>query len=166
MVWCRFRCNSFSFVCFFLPFIFRFALEPLLYEYGVDLAIWAHEHSYERLWFVALISTFADCFCCCCCCCCCCCNPWISLNALIFGSAARVRACVTGFSWIDRLVVADCGRFLSVIDIFVGHRRQGPSTTGPWPTAARRSRTSIRELQSTSPRDRPAVARKRYWENK
>ena len=27
-----------------------FALEPLLYEYGVDLALWAHEHSYERLW--------------------------------------------------------------------------------------------------------------------
>lgn len=27
-----------------------FGLEPLLYEYGVDLALWAHEHSYERLW--------------------------------------------------------------------------------------------------------------------
>ena len=28
----------------------RYALEPLLYKYGVDLAIWAHEHSYERSW--------------------------------------------------------------------------------------------------------------------
>lgn len=22
----------------------------MFYEYGVDLSIWAHEHSYERLW--------------------------------------------------------------------------------------------------------------------
>lgn len=28
----------------------RFGLESLLYEFGVDLALWAHEHSYERLW--------------------------------------------------------------------------------------------------------------------
>lgn len=27
-----------------------FGLEPLLNEYGVDLVIWAHEHSYERTW--------------------------------------------------------------------------------------------------------------------
>jgi len=26
------------------------SLEPLLYEYGVDLELWAHEHSYERLY--------------------------------------------------------------------------------------------------------------------
>ncbi|CAG5023614.1 unnamed protein product [Parnassius apollo] len=25
-------------------------MEPLLKQYGVDLVIWAHEHSYERLW--------------------------------------------------------------------------------------------------------------------
>lgn len=33
-----------------LPFLNMFGLEDLLYNYGVDLAIWAHEHSYERLW--------------------------------------------------------------------------------------------------------------------
>ncbi|XP_059062839.1 acid phosphatase type 7-like [Achroia grisella] len=27
-----------------------FGLEPLLKEFGVDLVIWAHEHSYERTW--------------------------------------------------------------------------------------------------------------------
>jgi hypothetical protein len=26
-----------------------FAMEPLFNKYGVDLSIWAHEHSYERL---------------------------------------------------------------------------------------------------------------------
>uniref|UniRef100_A0A8D9EJ63 Purple acid phosphatase n=1 Tax=Cacopsylla melanoneura TaxID=428564 RepID=A0A8D9EJ63_9HEMI len=31
-------------------FFGAFAIEPLLYKYGVDVAIWAHEHSYERLW--------------------------------------------------------------------------------------------------------------------
>lgn len=30
--------------------ILRNDLEQILYDYGVDLAIWAHEHSYERLW--------------------------------------------------------------------------------------------------------------------
>lgn len=33
-----------------LPFLHLFGLEDLLYNYGVDLEIWAHEHSYERLW--------------------------------------------------------------------------------------------------------------------
>lgn len=33
-----------------LPFFKFFGLEELLYNYGVDLEIWAHEHSYERLW--------------------------------------------------------------------------------------------------------------------
>ncbi|KAF0310723.1 Acid phosphatase type 7 [Amphibalanus amphitrite] len=27
-----------------------YGMEELLMKYGVDLAIWAHEHSYERLW--------------------------------------------------------------------------------------------------------------------
>ncbi|CAG0884636.1 unnamed protein product, partial [Darwinula stevensoni] len=33
-----------------VPLLHFFGVEPLLYKYGVDLAIWAHEHSYERLW--------------------------------------------------------------------------------------------------------------------
>jgi len=32
-----------------MPFLGWFALEDLFYEQGVDLEIWAHEHSYERL---------------------------------------------------------------------------------------------------------------------
>ncbi|CAH0755502.1 unnamed protein product [Diatraea saccharalis] len=31
-------------------FLGLFALEPLLLQYGVDVALWAHEHSYERTW--------------------------------------------------------------------------------------------------------------------
>eukprot|EP00095_Tigriopus_kingsejongensis_P003965 maker-scaffold79_size400133-snap-gene-3.16 protein:Tk03965 transcript:maker-scaffold79_size400133-snap-gene-3.16-mRNA-1 annotation:"iron zinc purple acid phosphatase-like protein" len=33
-----------------LPFLKMFGLEKLLLEYNVDMAIWAHEHDYERFW--------------------------------------------------------------------------------------------------------------------
>ena len=33
-----------------MKIIFRVALEPLAFKYGVDVLIWGHEHSYERLW--------------------------------------------------------------------------------------------------------------------
>ncbi|KAJ8868601.1 hypothetical protein PR048_030139 [Dryococelus australis] len=29
---------------------YRFGLEDMMYKHGVDMMIWAHEHSYERLW--------------------------------------------------------------------------------------------------------------------
>lgn len=33
-----------------LPLVHTYAMEEILDKYGVDLAVWAHEHSYERLW--------------------------------------------------------------------------------------------------------------------
>lgn len=33
-----------------LPFFNWFALEDLFFKYKVDLELWAHEHSYERMW--------------------------------------------------------------------------------------------------------------------
>lgn len=32
------------------PFLKLFGLEDIFYNYGVDVELWAHEHSYERLW--------------------------------------------------------------------------------------------------------------------
>ncbi|VDN55988.1 unnamed protein product [Dracunculus medinensis] len=33
-----------------LPGMHNYGLEKLFYTYGIDLEIWAHEHSYERMW--------------------------------------------------------------------------------------------------------------------
>lgn len=44
---CFYKKNQMLKICLFN---FRFALEDLFYKYGVDLEVWAHEHSYERFW--------------------------------------------------------------------------------------------------------------------
>lgn len=33
-----------------IPLLHFYGIESLLYKYGVDLHIQAHEHSYERMW--------------------------------------------------------------------------------------------------------------------
>ena len=33
-----------------IPFLNIFGIEELLYQYNVDLAVWAHEHDFERFW--------------------------------------------------------------------------------------------------------------------
>ena len=33
-----------------IPLIHLLSMEDLFCKYGVDIGIWAHEHSYERLW--------------------------------------------------------------------------------------------------------------------
>ncbi|KAI1719822.1 calcineurin-like phosphoesterase domain-containing protein [Ditylenchus destructor] len=35
-----------------LPIVHAYALEKLFYQYGVDLEIWAHEHTFERMYAV------------------------------------------------------------------------------------------------------------------
>lgn len=35
-----------------LPIVHAYALEKLFFQYGVDLEIWAHEHTFERMYAV------------------------------------------------------------------------------------------------------------------
>ncbi|GAB6031716.1 hypothetical protein CHUAL_009463 [Chamberlinius hualienensis] len=43
-------CTIDSIVRVGIPVLHMYGIEALLYKYGVDVALWAHEHSYERLW--------------------------------------------------------------------------------------------------------------------
>lgn len=35
---------------YFITIFFRFGLEDLFHDNGVDLCLWGHEHTYERMW--------------------------------------------------------------------------------------------------------------------
>ena len=44
------KLNNFSQIRVGLPNTHAYGLEKLFWKYGVDLELWAHEHSYERMY--------------------------------------------------------------------------------------------------------------------